>query len=137
MLTTLFTPDQLAVLSTLGQDDVSQVEVAQGPMIQRPIVQGPVAQGAPSQGAASQGQTSHDEVADRALARRVALFLATRKVGDLRRLTVAARQGRVRLSGELESFYHRQLAVFYARKVAGVVTVDDHITVASRRRPIS
>ena len=70
-----------------------------------------------------------DRTADEELARRVFLFLSTRQVGDLRRLAVTARDGRVRLSGRVSSFYHRQLAVSFARKVAGVLTVDDQITV--------
>jgi len=77
--------------------------------------------------------------ADEELARRVSLFLATRQVGDLRRLAVTARQGRVRLSGRVSSFYHRQLALTYTRKVAGVLSVDDQIgvTIYTRtpRRP--
>jgi osmotically-inducible protein OsmY len=73
--------------------------------------------------------------ADEELARRVFLYLSTRQVGDLRRLSVTARQGRVELQGELNSFYHRQLAIFYARKVAGVVAVEDKITVSLPRKP--
>jgi osmotically-inducible protein OsmY len=89
MLTTFFTPDQIAVFNSLPES------------------------------------TTEDE----ALARRVSLFLATRQVGDLRRLAVTARQGRVRISGNLNSFYHRQLALTYVRKVAGVLSVDDQISV--------
>ena len=76
-----------------------------------------------------------EQSADEELARRVFLFLSTRQVGDLRRLSVVARQGRVELSGELNSFYHRQLAVYYARKVAGVLAVEDQITVIAPQKP--
>lgn len=71
--------------------------------------------------------------ADEQLARRVRLFLVSRQIGELRSVVVAARNGRVRLSGRVSSFYHRQLAISTAHRVAGVRTVDDQLIVAAPR----
>jgi osmotically-inducible protein OsmY len=72
--------------------------------------------------------------ADRELERRLRIFLATRQVGELRRLSVSVRHGNVRLCGRVGSFYHRQLAVSVTGKVAGVLTVEDEITVVPAAR---
>ena len=81
-------------------------------------------------------QRAGASIADRELAQRVHLFLAGRQVGELRRIGVAARHGHVRLTGSVSSFYHRQLAVVFVRKVAGVLTVEDQITVGPTGRKV-
>ena len=75
-------------------------------------------------------------IADRELAQRVRLFLTGRQIGELRRIEVSAYDGHVRLTGRVSSFYHRQLAVVFVRKVAGVLTVGDQIAVGPAGRKV-
>jgi hypothetical protein len=69
--------------------------------------------------------------ADTALQKRVVAYLATRSFHSFRRLAVRADRGVVSLSGRLDSYYQRQVAVASARRVAGVTTIVDRIVVAS------
>jgi hypothetical protein len=70
------------------------------------------------------------ETADASLQKRVVAYLATRNFHSFRRLAVRADRGVVCLSGRLDSYYQRQVAVESARRVAGVTTIVDRIVVA-------
>lgn len=63
------------------------------------------------------------------LSRRVALFLATAAMPGLRRLRVDMVGDTVVLSGRVRTFYERQTAVEWSRRVAGVIDVADQIEV--------
>jgi BON domain-containing protein len=63
------------------------------------------------------------------LARRVALMLAQQLGRGSERIHVAARGGRVVLSGRVGTYYRRQLALAGARRVAGVRSIVDQIEV--------
>ena len=66
---------------------------------------------------------------DSVLASRVQLFLASQPRPALRYLHVQARGSTVTLSGLVTTFYERQLALQCSRRVAGVRTLIDEITV--------
>ena len=68
--------------------------------------------------------------ADRDLQHRVALFIQQRQLSRGAHLTVRARRGVVTLAGVVPSFHHRQLLYSLARRVAGVVQVEDELDVA-------
>jgi osmotically-inducible protein OsmY len=72
--------------------------------------------------------------ADRELEKRVVSFLAGRHVPGLRHVQVRARDGVVTLSGQVKSFYEKQLCGDCCRRVAGVVTFVDEVNVADDRR---
>jgi osmotically-inducible protein OsmY len=70
------------------------------------------------------------------LEQRVKLYLAaTRR--ELSRIGVRANGSTVRLTGQVGSFYLRQLALAAAQRVAGVQFVADDIEVALSRREIA
>jgi len=77
----------------------------------------------------------YPQIDEAELERRVALYLAATRP-ELKRLDVTAQGGTVRLSGQLSTFYLRQLALSAAKRVAGVQCVKDAIEVplASRRQ---
>ena len=70
-----------------------------------------------------------DELRDRDLEQRVKFFLAGHNLPALRRLAVAARDGTVTLSGQVPTFYAKQLSQQCRRRVAGVRHVVDRVVV--------
>ena len=63
------------------------------------------------------------------LERRVRLFIASTRP-QFARICVQTECGTVRLSGQVESFFLRQLAIGAARRVAGVERIIDEIEVS-------
>lgn len=68
---------------------------------------------------------------DRELMRRVQSFLAESHMPGLRSLAVDALNGVVTISGQVRTYYEKQLGGMGARRVAGVVKLVDQIRVAS------
>jgi osmotically-inducible protein OsmY len=68
---------------------------------------------------------------DLELERRVRSFLDDAHMPGLRHLTVVVRNGVVTLSGQVRTYYERQLGCMRTRRVAGVVKLVDRINVAS------
>ncbi len=68
-------------------------------------------------------------IANKELQKQVVAYLASRNFHSFRRLTVRAHQGVVSLSGNLDTYYERQVAVESARRVAGVTRIIDRIIV--------
>lgn len=66
---------------------------------------------------------------DQDLRQRVSAFLAGQHRPSLRHLNVDASEGVVTLRGNVPTFYERELSVRLARRVAGVVQLDDQIIV--------
>ena len=66
---------------------------------------------------------------DSELERRIRLRFAQSNLPALRRLDVASDDDQVILSGQVATFYERQLAISLSRHVAGVIYVIDNITV--------
>lgn len=58
--------------------------------------------------------------ADHELEKRVASFLAMTHVPGLRHLGIKAREGKVTLSGRVQTYYEKQLCNQCCRRVAGV-----------------
>lgn len=75
--------------------------------------------------------TQHDREADQALEQRVISFLATRGISTLRYISVEASQGTVLLRGMVATYYAKQLAQEYARRVAGVRRVINQVMVGT------
>lgn len=71
---------------------------------------------------------------DAELAGRVRTYLVECRQ-EFRRLSIWAEQGTVRLSGRVNSFYRRQLALATAQRVDGVVRVVDDMQVPLRPLP--
>lgn len=69
--------------------------------------------------------------ADRDLQQRVALFIQQRQLSKGARLTILAHRGVVTLAGLVPTFHQRQLLFSLARRVAGVVQVQDELEVES------
>jgi hypothetical protein len=71
------------------------------------------------------------------LERRTRIFLDRQNVPAVRRVTVSASQGAVKLRGRVGSFHERQLCVNCCQHVAGVMRVIDEIEVEYKvtRRP--
>lgn len=67
---------------------------------------------------------------DADLKTRVISFLAESHMPGLRHLRVDAAQGVVTISGEVKTFYEKQVGGQRARRVAGVVKLIDRIAVA-------
>ncbi|MBX9792601.1 MAG: BON domain-containing protein [Pirellulales bacterium] len=65
----------------------------------------------------------------RDLERRVRLFLASAKRPSLRRIKVELVGDAVVLSGCVQTFYEKQLATEFAKRVAGVVSVVNRLAV--------
>lgn len=70
-----------------------------------------------------------DRSLDDDLERRVRIYLGARFHPALNRLCVSARGGCVALSGTVNSFYEKQLALSTCRRVAGVRNVVDRMQV--------
>jgi osmotically-inducible protein OsmY len=68
------------------------------------------------------------------LEQRVRSFLANRHVPALRHLQVKVEHGVVTLSGRVTSFYEKQLSQSSARRVAGVLRVQDRVRVVPSHR---
>jgi osmotically-inducible protein OsmY len=66
---------------------------------------------------------------DRDLERRVTTFLATRHVPGLRNLAVEAQNGVVTVSGQVLTFYEKQLCNQCCRRVAGVLELINEVDV--------
>jgi osmotically-inducible protein OsmY len=66
---------------------------------------------------------------------RVALFLQQRQVTLGGRVVVEAHRGVVTISGQLPTYYQRQLVHTFTRRVAGVVQVIDQIEVVGPPSP--
>lgn len=76
----------------------------------------------------SAANTSCAESADD-LSRRVCLFLTSANLPGLRRVRVDVVEDTVVIAGRVRTFYERQIAIERARRVAGVIQVDDQIEV--------
>jgi osmotically-inducible protein OsmY len=63
------------------------------------------------------------------LRRRVKLFLDNSNLPGLRHITINVDGGHVVLSGQVQTFYERQLAGEFSRRVAGVLQVSDQLEV--------
>lgn len=66
---------------------------------------------------------------DRDLERRVTSFLVTRHVPGLRNLAVEAQNGIVTVSGQVLTFYEKQLCNQCCRRVAGVLELINAVNV--------
>jgi osmotically-inducible protein OsmY len=74
-------------------------------------------------------RTFADAPRDRDLERRVTSFLATRHVPGLRNLEVEAQNGVVTVSGQVLTFYEKQLCNQCCRRVAGVLELINEVDV--------
>ncbi|MFO0816770.1 MAG: BON domain-containing protein [Pirellulales bacterium] len=72
------------------------------------------------------------EQEDGELERRLISFLTERQIPSLRRVSVAVKNGIVTLSGQVRSFYERQLCLACCQRVAGVRQLVDQIEVGVR-----
>ncbi|MBW3599519.1 MAG: BON domain-containing protein [Planctomycetes bacterium] len=70
-----------------------------------------------------------DAAQDRELENRVRRFLAGLHRHRLLKLEIEAKNGEVTVSGVLDTFYEKQIALSSCRRVAGVVTVNEKIEV--------
>lgn len=71
------------------------------------------------------------KTADADIERRVVAYLGSRNRRSFRRLNVESQDGVVTLTGQLGTYYERQVAQETARRVAGVLRVIDGIQVGS------
>ena len=60
---------------------------------------------------------------------RVSRFLRSRHFSNFRRLKVTVTHGQVKVSGEVDSFYEKQIAINACQHVAGVLGLIDEIAV--------
>lgn len=67
---------------------------------------------------------------------RVRRFLRTRHFPEFENLEVDVHNGSVTLSGRLQSYYEKQVAINSCQRVAGVINLIDRIDVSSRRQLI-
>jgi osmotically-inducible protein OsmY len=74
---------------------------------------------------------------DRDLERRVTSFLATRHVPGLRNLEVEAENGVVTVSGQVLTFYEKQLCNQCCRRVAGVLQLINEVDVMHEAKTAS
>ena len=79
---------------------------------------------------AKQEQLDATRGEDLELARRVENFLHSKQMRSLRSVAVEADQGKVRLRGDVGSFYEKQLCLSCTLRVAGVIDLVDEIRVA-------
>ncbi|MEX2140490.1 MAG: BON domain-containing protein [Pirellulales bacterium] len=70
-----------------------------------------------------------DAQSDRDLERRITSFLAARHVPGLRNLAVEAQNGIVTVSGQVLTFYEKQLCNQCCRRVAGVLELINAVDV--------
>jgi len=68
---------------------------------------------------------------DDELEQRVRLFMATSNLPGLRHIAVKVDGSTVILSGQVNTFYEKQLAAKFSRRVAGVIHVLDDLEVRS------
>lgn len=66
---------------------------------------------------------------------RVAQFLKSRHFPAFRNLTVDVSHGSVTLSGNVQSFYEKQVALTSCQRVAGVLNLVDKVAVEFRDSP--
>ena len=69
---------------------------------------------------------------DQELQFRVKSFLSSRHFPGFEMLEVSARNGAVTLSGKVDSFYEKQIAISSCQRVAGVLELIDRIKVSVR-----
>jgi osmotically-inducible protein OsmY len=74
---------------------------------------------------------SRETDSDRDLERRVVSFLAARHVPGLRYLAVQATNGVVTVSGQVMTFYEKQLCNQCCRRVAGVLELINAVSVST------
>ena len=68
--------------------------------------------------------------AESELEQRVTTYLWSRSMPSLRKLEVSAERGIITLSGRVDSFYEKQLAISSCQRVAGVLQLVDQVEVA-------
>ena len=68
---------------------------------------------------------------------RVQTFLATRHYPAFRTLVVEVDNGTVTVSGQVHTYYEKQVALRSCQHVAGVLTMVDQIGVSSRKTEAS
>ncbi len=61
---------------------------------------------------------------------RVSSYLKSRHFQNLRQIGVAVQNGTVTLEGTVDSFYEKQIALSSCQRVAGVLSMVDHLSVA-------
>ncbi len=66
------------------------------------------------------------------LRRRVSNYLASRQIEGFENLEIDADLGNVIISGKLDSYYEKQLALHSCQRVAGVLNLVDKITVGAK-----
>jgi osmotically-inducible protein OsmY len=66
---------------------------------------------------------------DRDLERRIRHFLTDKNYAALGGVDIRAQKGMVTLRGRVTSFYEKQLAISCARRVAGVIGLNDELEV--------
>ena len=66
---------------------------------------------------------------DQDLQKRVARFLRSRHFSNFRKLKVKVTHGLVTISGEVDSYYEKQVAISACQRVAGVLGLVDDIDV--------
>ena len=69
---------------------------------------------------------------DDEICQRVRKFLGSRHFPSFRRLGVAVKHGSVTISGQVCSFYEKQVAITSCQHVAGVLSLIDRIEVSDR-----
>lgn len=82
-----------------------------------------------SSGNSGHGKRSRRFEADEELQQRVLLFLTGSNLPALRHLKVNVDGDTVTLRGQVQTFYEKQLAVEFSKRVAGVIRVVDAIDV--------
>ncbi len=63
------------------------------------------------------------------LSRRIRNYLSGQHVSDLRRVAVDADRGVITLRGRVHTYHYKQLCLHCCQRVAGVIRVDDQISV--------
>ena len=75
------------------------------------------------------GQSIRVDYPDEDVKVRVARFLSSRHFSTLMEIEVEVLHGQVTLTGEVDSFYEKQVAMNSCQRVAGVLSLVDHISV--------
>ena len=75
------------------------------------------------------------EFCDEDVKKRIHAFLASRHFSSFRNLDVSVQDGAVTITGKLDSFYAKQVALHSCQRVAGVQDLIDEITVAAQNQP--
>jgi len=70
------------------------------------------------------------------LRNRVALFLGAASITEIRGLQVSVQQDTVVLQGRVHTFYHKQMAQEFTKRVAGVRNVRNLVEVADGPWPV-